>query len=299
MTDSNRTGDDASASRPPDPLTSADAAAASGSTEPAAGAANADTPPVYRSTDAGVSVDTGSASTEAADQTATYRPPASLSADSTPSTAAPPSYQPPAAFQPPPTQGGYSPGAPYGQPAPYGQQPYYQQGAPGYPPQAGWSGPPPIVETGSSALAILAGVIFVLFGGIVTLVGAFILISSSSIEQILRESGVLVGTGLTDASVAGIFVGVGIFLLVIGILQLISAVGIFGHKSWGRFLGIVVAILGVLLGLLFVSGSFSAPRTSGQGGGVIFSIVTLAGYAIALIGLIIGGDHFKQRYVQR
>ena len=180
-----------------------------------------------------------------------------------PSYAPPPTYQQPTyqqpAYQPPTYQqptGYQQPGV--GQQPGYGQQPQqpgwnqqpgYQQ--PGYPQQQpAWGQQPTYWNAGAateygyntSILAIIAGVVLLLWGLLWTF-GGIALIAVSNATGLITDN---LGQNLAD-SIHNIIVVVGAVVLIVGLLQLLSALGVWLHKSWARILGILFGILGTLL----------------------------------------------------
>jgi len=101
---------------------------------------------------------------------------------------------------------------------------------------------------------------------------------------------------------AGAFTAIGAGLLVVGLLAVISAVGIFGHRTWGRWLGILVGLVGVLVGIGGVLSANAAPtvfegRTIDLAQNMSPSIGFLVFFAIIVLGLIIGRGHFRLKQV--
>ena len=172
--------------------------------------------------------------------------------------------QPPA---PPPSQPQWTPPP---------QQPM-GWGAPGY------GGPP------ARPIGVTLGSIFLLVLGILeALVGGCTVVGGSAFSQI--------GNG-TDSSgtfgtVGGLLAGLGIFILVLGILQIAAGAGALGGRGWARWLGIVVsvifAILLILGGVLAMTGSNGA--TSGIG-----SLVVGVLYALTAYAFLIAGSYFSYR----
>jgi len=214
----------------------------------------------------------------------------------------PPAYQQPQAYAPPPA---YPPQQPYQQPPGYLPQQAWQQ--PGQPaPQPGWVQPqgeywaqpggPGVYQYKSSVLAVLAGIWLLLAGLFGTLGGVGILAIGRFTSQ-LRDAGANQATIDTFNSVIGVFGGV---LLVCGILMLLSAIGIWIHKSWARVLGILFSLLGLLISLPFLAvGNTTSTLSDGRLATTNFApfgIGLVALWGLSLLFLIISGGHFhKQR----
>jgi hypothetical protein len=232
-----------------------------------------------------------------------------------PAYAPPPAYQQPTYQQPtyqPPTYqqptGYQQPG--FGQQPGYGQQPQqpgwnqqpgYQQ--PGYPQQQpAWGQQPTYWNAGAatdygyntSILAIIAGVVLLLWGLLWTF-GGIALIAVSNATGLITDN---LGQNLAD-SIHNIIVVVGAVVLIIGLLQLRSALGVWLHKSWARILGILFGILGTLFGLAAVAGAAQNRNLSGissnaSGNSMAGALVVLVSYALILVILIIAGGHFRR-----
>jgi hypothetical protein len=175
-------------------------------------------------------------------------------------------------------------------PQPPPPQQWSQQPAPpppgwGAPPPSGW-GVPPVAIYGSSIWAIIAGIALLIWGLLWTLVGVVGLLFGNAANNI---PGVPVGF-----DVGGFLAVIGIVFLVIGILHLIAAIFIWAHRDWARYLGLALAVLGTRFGLLSLPAALSP--SSAQDGGIGGVLLLLVPYAVALIGLILGGDHFRRRF---
>lgn len=99
---------------------------------------------------------------------------------------------------------------------------------------------------------------------------------------------------------------IGAVIAVIGIAQIIASVGIWRHGSWGRYMGLVVAIPGALLGAYILPTAFNQVyHSSGplreisvavgpEPSSIIIGLSFFA-YLFVIIGLVIGGRHFRRR----
>jgi hypothetical protein len=214
----------------------------------------------------------------------------------------PTAYQQPQAYAPPP---GYPPQQPYQQPAAYPPQQTWQQ--PGQP--SGWVQPQGeywaqpggagVWAYKTSMLAILAGIWMLLVGLLFTLGGVLLflvghLTTNQLINAGLSQSAIDQFNGV-DAlnTVVGVFAG---FLVVCGVLMLLSAIGILAHKGWGRAIGIIFSVIGVLIGLGGLAGRSSASTVS-DGSGAPFGIAILVLFGLCLVFLIISGGHFHKHRV--
>lgn len=230
-----------------------------------------------------------------------------------------PAYQPPPAYPPQPQpQPGWPQQPPaYQQPQPYPpQQPYQQPAA--YPPQQAWQQPgqptgwvqpqgeywaqgggPGVWAYKTKVLAIIASLWLLLTGLIATLGGAAAFaVGSGRLTTFLRDNGATQAN--IDALVGAVSV-LGVFFLVCGILLLLSALGIWFHKSWARVIGIIFSVLGLLISLPFLAaGSMTSTLSDGRIAttnlspiGVVFVVL----WGLTLLFLIISGGHFHKERV--
>jgi hypothetical protein len=117
------------------------------------------------------------------------------------------------------------------------------------------------------------------------------------IAELVSRNISLMGTRLTLQALDAMVVPAIAALVIFGIVELLAAVGIFRHKGWGRALGILTSLLGLLVMIGGVTFSMAlAPGTSVP---VIGSVAILIGYAFILVALFAGGSHFRRRYPQR
>ncbi len=189
----------------------------------------------------------------------------------------------------------------------YAQQQYAQQPAPyGYaqPGQEAW----PEVEVGwnRSFMAVLAGWVLLTWGLVFGIIGAIIL-WLNSVTELIPESVTLTEDVLDLAARADDqIIATGGIVLILGLMHLIGAVGIFGHRRWGRAFGIVLGFLGVLagLGIITVSAGFEAidvgveAAVEGEEGSLAASVLVTGSYLLVLLGMFIGRRHFKRKGVE-
>lgn len=215
-----------------------------------------------------------------------------------PAQAAPPSY-------PQPPSPGW-PGQPSGPQSFPGQQGQWQ--SPGYG-QPGYGGPPayPVAQPwgaaaptrGTSVFVALAAMLLVIMGVVLALLGAWLLTQGpalSDLVQRLRSVDLVVFKPTRDQlrSVVGASPGI---LMVLGVLQLLIGVFVLGHRSWARWLGVVVALLGLVFSIVALTSTMALiPGSSVQ---LIVAIAFLVAYAFVVLALIAGGGHFRPRYPGR
>lgn len=198
----------------------------------------------------------------------------------------------------PATLGSSSAGEPVGGssvPA-YGQPPYQPAQQWGQP-ASGWA-QPTSYEYGSSVLAIIAGLVLVVCGIPVLLFGGVAILGGPFLNQLTPAD-----TGQTQGVIESVR-GVSFFavvILVIGILHLLSGIFIWAHRSWARWLGILISGLFVLLGVLGLVSSLGLQTSVVNGqtitvqNALVVPLLIVVVYGIALIGPIVGGEHFRKR----
>lgn len=173
--------------------------------------------------------------------------------------------QPPAAPQPP-QQPQWSP--PPQQPTGWG--------APGY-------GGPPIRPMG-----VTLGSIFLLVLGVLeSLVGGCTILGGSAFSSLDSQD----TTGAFGA-LGGIIAGVGIFILILGILQIVAGAGALGGRGWARWLGIVLSVIFAVILLLGALGTMMS--SNGFTSGLVSLIVGVL-YALTAYAFIVAGPYFAAR----
>jgi hypothetical protein len=192
----------------------------------------------------------------------------------------------------------------YGQQG-YAQQPYAQQ--PGYAQQPfGQSVYPeqryqqqywqqPAAPYATSSLAAMAGIILIVFGLIDIGGGLWLYTQGSELNAFIQRTTVnLLGATLDRQTLRSILSVSPPAFIVFGALEAICGFAILAHQSWARAIGIIVALLGLLIGIISVSVALALP--SGSSIVVIGAVAVLLGYAFVLLALFAGGNHFRRRY---
>lgn len=174
--------------------------------------------------------------------------------------------QPPAAPQPPQQ--------PQWTPPP--QQPM-GWGAPGY-------GGPPVRPMGVT----LGSIYLLVLGVLESLVGGCTIVGGSAISS-------LGGTDTTGTAgaIAGFVAGIGIFVLVLGILQIVAGAGALGGRGWARWLGIVLSVIFAVLTLLGALGTMIGGN-NGITSGLVSLIIGVL-YALTAYAFIVAGSYFAAR----
>jgi hypothetical protein len=172
------------------------------------------------------------------------------------------------------------------------QPPQQWAGQQGWGPSGYWA---PTAQYSSNPLVIVGGIILVVFGLLVTLVGLIGLLLGAMAESFLDEVVTPnVELQFDAGAVSAILLVVFGIVLLLGILHLLSGLGIFMHKGWARAIGVVLAVLGTLFGVLAVVTALEASRP--QTGELVVPLVIAVGYGLTLFALIAGGNHFRRHY---
>ncbi|MEO8625322.1 MAG: hypothetical protein ABI452_01350 [Candidatus Limnocylindrales bacterium] len=211
--------------------------------------------------------------------------------------ARPANPQTPAYPQPPPSawpgqsqsqQPGYATPPTNGQPA-YGT-------APGYAPAQPWAGAAPIYR--SSFLVLLAGLVLIIFGLAVVVLGAWTLTLGSDLGRFIRENDIAIfGRQIERDTLKAVIQPMPGILMVGGLLQLLVGAVIVAHRNWARWLGVLLALLGLIASVIALSAVLAlVPGVSVQ---LIVASALVVGYAFVLLALIAGGGHFRMRYPGR
>ena len=135
--------------------------------------------------------------------------------------------------------------------------------------------PPHVTVRRSSVWALTAGTVLFVLGTL------YVLYAASKFPEIRpSDSGIDLSGVAKDAA---------ILVVVFGIVHLITAIFIWRHRRWARYLGLVFAVLGTFIGgvLVFLQGTAIGDLSRSP-------LLFLVSYAVAFVGLIVGKRHFKQ-----
>jgi len=161
-------------------------------------------------------------------------------------------------------------------------------------PTPGWIQPATTSQGPITILARIAGLFLVLLGLFWGAIGVVLIIGGSMFRSIFDQFGVLSANGdqLDTAGnvVGGVFVGIGIVILVLAIVEVLGGFGAMFGKTWGRIIGVLYSLVFGAFLLIGVSGatrSADLSDTSGAGGGLIFLLVMFLLYLYSLVVLII------------
>lgn len=213
-------------------------------------------------------------------------------------------YQP--AYTTPSYQQPQQPAYPPGYQPPYEQQTaqYQQPAAPYQQPANAWQQPWATAETPArehhhSLGVAIASVILGFFGVFFTLMGLIALLGGGPLADLIRQQGTVSAIDLDQMLQA--FTVVGIIGLVLGIPHLLAAIWAPLHRNWARVLGIIVAVLGCLLGVLALLGSQGSSTQSlpdgttvtTTGSPIATALLFFVPYGFTLIALLLSRRHFR------
>ena len=136
-------------------------------------------------------------------------------------------------------------------------------------------------------MLLVLGALLTLGGAAMALVAA----AGSAFIETLDPTWAEIGS-----AAATILAVMALLILAIGVFEMITAVGLFIHKSWARWAGIVISVIGILLGLLLVVTAYEPPADPGFGA---FALAFTAAHAFTAAALGAGGEHFERGYVRR
>ena len=149
-------------------------------------------------------------------------------------------------------------------------------GTPGY-------GGPPVRPMGVT----LGSIYLLVIGVLIALVGGCTIIGGSAISSLGGSD-----TTGTAGAIAGFVAGFGIFILILGILQIVAGAGALGGRGWARWLGIVLSIIFAIILLLGALGTMAS--NNGITSGLVTLIIGVL-YALTAYAFIAAGQYFAAR----
>jgi hypothetical protein len=84
-------------------------------------------------------------------------------------------------------------------------------------------------------------------------------------------------------------------LLVVGVLNVAAAVGIYLHIGWARRLAIALASLGLIVSAVFLVGPLTTFKVQLLDPLTIATWLAILGYGYGLLAMLLGGSHFRPR----
>lgn len=174
----------------------------------------------------------------------------------------------------------------------YGQPGY--AAPPAYPAAAPYGAAAPAY--GNSVFVALAAMLMVIMGVALAVLGAWLLTQGPALTELvqrLRSVDLVVFKPTRDTIRSVVSASPGA-LMVLGVLQLLIGAFVLGHRSWARWLGVVIGVLGLLFSIVALTSTMAlVPGPSVQ---LIVAVVFLVGYAFVVLALIAGGGHFRAQY---
>ena len=155
------------------------------------------------------------------------------------------------------------------------------------PPQqpTGWGGPGGMGPMARPMGVTLVSIFLIVIGVLMLLVGVLAL-----------AGGAFLGNALSDVQGGGILAGVaaffGIIIIFWAILHLMGGIGSLQGKGWGRWTGIVVAVITLIFAVLGLLGSFSGGL---NGGSLLYQVIVIALYGATAYVLITATAWFARR----
>jgi hypothetical protein len=203
-----------------------------------------------------------------------------------------PAYPPPPPPIQPPPGPGWSGQQPWQQPG-YGAPTYGQPAsAPGYGAASAQYGP---AFYSTSVMVALAGMLLIVFGLALAVFGAWTLTLGPDFARFIRDNDIaIVGRQIDRDTLRTVMQPMPGILMVLGVLEVLVGAVILAHRSWARWLGVLLALLGLVVSVISLSAVIAlVPGTSVQ---LVIAAALIIGYALILLALIAGGSHFRKRY---
>jgi hypothetical protein len=143
-----------------------------------------------------------------------------------------------------------------------------------------------------------AGLLMIVFGLALAVFGAWTLTLGPDFARFIRENDIAIFGRQTDReTLRTVMQPMPGILIVLGVLEVLVGAFILAHRGWARFLGALLALLGLLVSVISLSAVLAlVPGLSAQ---LVIAISLLIGYAIILLASIAGGGHFRKRYERR
>jgi hypothetical protein len=144
---------------------------------------------------------------------------------------------------------------------------------------------------GTAGRVVFAGVVLFVFGLGEALGGAVAAVAATTLrklfDQLLRNAGLRIEA----ASVTSVLTGVFVTVLVLGIVHMMAAGGVFAHRGWGRWLGIVLGLIGTIVGVWL---TYRVAAADGRFASYVAPLAILIPYGLTLLALLFPGDHFRR-----
>jgi hypothetical protein len=147
----------------------------------------------------------------------------------------------------------------------------------------------------TSFLVALAALVLIIFGVAVAVLGAWTLTLGSDLGRFIRDNDIAIfGRQIERDTLKAVVQPMPGILMVLGLLQLLVGAVILAHRNWARWLGVALALLGLIVSVIALSAVLTlVPGVSVQ---LILASALVIGYAFVLLALIAGGGHFRAQY---
>ncbi len=153
---------------------------------------------------------------------------------------------------------------------------------------------PPYETSGRAGLAALILIVLGLSEAVIAVLGAiFASTLRRAFGQLLRDQGFTVDA----SSLTGALTAVFLTLLLLGVLQIIAAGGVLGHRRWGRWLGVLLSLIGTGAGGWLVYRVIVADQATVAT--LAAPLLVLIPYLVSLLGLLFPGRHFRRGWPAR
>jgi len=181
------------------------------------------------------------------------------------------------------------------------------QYAPQYPPPTPTIVPPAVMPPlypayrpapapyGTSGRAVFAGLVLLIFGLIEITGGAVGAVAASALRAALNQLLKSEGIRPDGASLIPLLTAAFLTILLLGVLHIVAAGGVFAHKRWARLLGILLSLIGTVAGAWLLYRVLPA----NEGRELVAPLLVLIPYAISLLGLLFPRDHFRRAWPVR
>jgi hypothetical protein len=150
-------------------------------------------------------------------------------------------------------------------------------------------------DYGSSGMALLGAVVLIVMGALVGIISLFVLLIGLAGRELLELADPALGDfgpGFMTAIVV-----IAVIFIIVAVLHFVAGIGVLAHRTWARWLGIVIGVLGLVLGILAILGSVGDPTMAA--GDWLVPVAWTVAYVLALVGLAGGGRQFERRYPYR
>jgi hypothetical protein len=164
---------------------------------------------------------------------------------------------------------------------PPGQQDRHGQGGGWQAPPTGWQTQP---ARGGSGWAVAGAIALISLGSLMALLFGLTFLALDQVVELDPQM------GITPDMIEAVRVVMGI-IVVIAVLQVVGGAGSLARWQWARVIGILSGILGLLMGLLLLLGVMATFDPMA----LVIALVVTAGYALGVLGLLMGGAHFQRR----